>query len=169
MWSNAHSYKISIRWDGNRYHQQCSQSLVVKSGTINLSLRQGTKPAVRQWRIKENHSIKSKLARNCMMKNISHVNITKSIICHSFIHWTRFVVYLLIKCYCYTNPFVPRCNLEAKSMVPNLATRLSEHCWWSFFNEKDNGMQWNWLRIERLIFPIKPNDLRIDLTGNDHI
>ena len=44
----------------NRNHQQYSQSLVDKSGTINFSPGQGTNPAFEKLKMKENHYIKVK-------------------------------------------------------------------------------------------------------------
>ena len=43
---------------------------------------QASKPAFRQWKIKENHNIKSKLFQKLYDENIWHVNITKSIMLH---------------------------------------------------------------------------------------
>ena len=96
---------------------------MVKSGTSNLSPRQGAKPAFRQWKIKENHNIKDKLAQKLCGEKVCHVNITKSII------FQFFVVAILLRSYCFTSPFVP--NIAGKSLVPDLTTRDSDHCWWS--------------------------------------
>ena len=49
-----------------------------------------------------------------------------------FIHLTSFVVAISIKFYCFISPFLP--SLEAKSMVPELTTRGSDHCWWSLLH-----------------------------------
>ena len=43
---------------------------MVKSGTTNLSLRQGTKPAFGLWKIKVNHNMKSILAQKLYGGNI---------------------------------------------------------------------------------------------------
>ena len=57
------------------------------------------------------------------------MNTTKPVIFQFFVHLISFVVAVLVKFYCFTSLFVP--YLEAKSVVPELATRDSEHCWWS--------------------------------------
>ena len=57
-------------------HQQCSLSLVVRSETINLSLGHDTKPVSKQYNIKANLNLKSKLALKLYDENIRHVNIT---------------------------------------------------------------------------------------------
>ena len=49
-----HHYLISH----NRNCQLYSKSIAVKSETINLSRRQGSKPAFRQWKLKGNNNIK---------------------------------------------------------------------------------------------------------------
>ena len=121
-WSNQEGFQE------NRNRQQYSHSLVVKTGTINMYPVQGTKPAYRLWGIKENQNIKSKLVQKLNDENIWHVNITKRIIFQFFIDLDSFVVAVLVKFYCFTSQFVP--NLEAKSVVPELATRYIMHCWW---------------------------------------
>ena len=45
------------------------------------------------------------------------------------LHTLNFVVAISVKFFCFTRPFVP--NLEAKSVVPELTTRDSDHWWWS--------------------------------------
>ena len=55
--------------------------------------------------------------------------LRKPIIFHFSIHLTIFVVAILVKFYCFTNPFVP--NLEAKSVIPELTTRDIKYSWWS--------------------------------------
>ena len=92
---------LSMHIVEDRNHQQFSQSLADKSGSINLSLGQGTEPAFRPWKIKENHIITSELASKLYDKNIWHV--TKAIICQSFIHITIFVVVVLVKYHLYPN------------------------------------------------------------------
>ena len=111
--------QFEVLW--NRSHQQYSKSLVVKPGTV--------KPALRQWKIKENHKIKSKLVQKVHDENVRHVNITKAIMFQYFIHLTMFVIAILVKFYCLRSPLVS--NLEGKSVVPQLTIRDSEHCWWS--------------------------------------
>ena len=59
-------YRNGIVWNRQKY----SQSLVVKSGNINLSPVLGTKRAFRRWKIKENHNIKSKLVPKLYDENI---------------------------------------------------------------------------------------------------
>ena len=78
--------------------------------------------------MKENHNIKSKLTLKPYNGNVWHVNITKPIIFRIFIHLTSLLVVILVKFYCFTIPYVP--ELEAKSVVPELTIRDSEHCWW---------------------------------------
>ena len=78
-----------------RIHQQYSQSLVVKSGTINLYPRQGRDPAFRQWKIQENHNTKGKLVQKLYQENIGHVNITKPVVFQFFIHITSFAAILV--------------------------------------------------------------------------
>ena len=45
------------------------------------------------------------------------------------LHTLNCVVAISVKFFCFTRPFVP--NLEAKSVVPELTTRDSDHWWWS--------------------------------------
>ena len=101
----------------NRKHQQYSQSLVAKSGNINLSSWQGTKPTLKQWKTKENHNIKSELAQKQYGEGI-------------FCEYNK-TNHTSVKFYCFTSSYVP--NLRATSMVPELTTRDCEHCWWSLF------------------------------------
>ena len=57
-----------LQFSHNRNLQQThSKSQVVKSGSINLSSGQGTKPAFRPWKIKGNHNIKNELAQKMYM------------------------------------------------------------------------------------------------------
>ena len=116
----------------NRNPQQYSRSLVVKSGTINLYLEQGTKPALSRWKIKENHNIKRKLAQILHDENIWLADITKPNIFQFFMCLTSFVVAILIKFYCFISPFVP--SLDAKSVISELTTRDSERCWWALLS-----------------------------------
>ena len=110
-------------------HQEYSQSLVSILGTINLFPEYGKKLTFEKWKMKENHNIKSKSTQNLYNKNVWHVNITKPIIFRVFIHLTSVVVVILVKLFCFTSPFVTK--LDAKSVVPELTTRDSEHSWWS--------------------------------------
>ena len=66
----------------NRDQQQCSLSLVVKSGTIKLSPVQGTKPAYRQCNIKENLNYK---VQKLLDENIRHSSVIWVIIINIFI------------------------------------------------------------------------------------
>ena len=77
--------------------------------------------------LRKNHNAKFRLVQKLYGENIHHVNITKPIKIQFFIHLTSFVAAILVKSYCFTSPFVP--NPEAKSVVPVLTTRDSEHCW----------------------------------------
>ena len=145
-----------------RNHQQYSPLLVAKSETINLSCRGHFVDASGQWEMTLHCNIvchwlgactkclmpwagyhqlwdigklrkyKYKLARKLYDKNKWPVNITNPIIFQFFIHITSFVVAILVKFNCFTSPFVS--NFEAKSVVPELTTRDSEHCWWSLLN-----------------------------------
>ena len=54
-----------------------------------------------------------------------------------FICLPSLFVAILVKFYCFRSPFVP--NLEAKSMVRELTTTDSEHCWWSLLNGCSGG------------------------------
>ena len=116
----------------NRIHQQCS---LFSGGPVRNHQsvpRTGYKIVFRQWKINENQYIISTFTHKSYDANICHVNIIKPIIFQLFVHLTSFVVYILIKFYCFASRFVP--NLEAKSMVPKLTTRDSEHCWWSLLH-----------------------------------
>ena len=97
----------------------------MKSGTANLSTGQGIKAAFRQWKIKENHNIKSKFPP---------YTIWWKIIFHFFIHLTSFV----IDCYCYLCKsllFYRTICTEPWGQIsgswigtPELTTRDCEHC-----------------------------------------
>ena len=58
--------------------------------------------------------------------------ITKPITFQFFIHLTSFVVSILVKFFSFTSRFEPK--HEAKLVVPELATRDFEHCWWSLLH-----------------------------------
>ena len=113
----------------NRIPQQYSQSLVVRSGTITLSPGQCIETAFGQWKIKENHNIKNKLAQKLYDENIWHRSITKVIKFQFFIYITGFIVVIFDKFCCFTQPFVPK--LKGKSVVPEMTIRDSEYCSWS--------------------------------------
>ena len=63
----------------NRNRQHYTQSLVVKSGTINLFPGQGPNPDFRQCRIKENHNTKNELDNKTYEENI-YMNTTRPMI-----------------------------------------------------------------------------------------
>ena len=84
--------------------------------------------AFKQWKMKENHNIRSELSQKIYNENIWNVDITKAIIFRFFIHFTSVVV-ILVKFYCFTSLFVLK--LEVKSVVPELTTSDSEQRWMS--------------------------------------
>ena len=93
----------------------------------NFSPGQGTKSDFKEWKIKESHNMKSKLALEPYNEKIGLVDITKPIIFRFFIYLSSVVVVILVKFYYLTSPIVPK--LEAKSVIPELTPRDSEHCW----------------------------------------
>ena len=110
-------------------HQQYSGGQI---SNINLSPGQGTKPALEQWKNKENHNIQFKLARKLYHETIWHMTITRLIISQFLIYITSFVIAISVRFYCFTGPSVP--NLEVKPVVPELTTSDSEHFWWCLFS-----------------------------------
>ena len=73
------------------------------------------------------HLIAKPVKRSAHLHDLAH--ITNPIIFQFFRNLATIDVAILIKSSCFTSQFVP--NLEAKSVVPELSTRDSEHCWWS--------------------------------------
>ena len=85
-------------------------------------------PSFKQWNIRENHSLRNKLAQKLYDEYVWHLNISKPSVIQLFVHLTRFFIFILVKFYCFTRSFGP--SIEAKSMVLEFATRDSEHCFW---------------------------------------
>ena len=70
--------------------------------------------------------LKNELVQNLYAENVWHMNITKQIVIRFFMSFMWFLsLQNCIVC------LVP--DLEANSVVPELTTKDSEHCWWSPF------------------------------------
>ena len=96
----CHAYVFTLITDfmhlWNRMHSlPCQQWRNKTDQSINFFPEQNTKPAFGQWKIKENHTIKSKLDQKLYDENLQPVNIAKPTTSQFFIHLTSIVVAIL--------------------------------------------------------------------------
>ena len=92
----------------------------------SISPRRGCRTSFQTMENWGKSEYESKLVQKLYDENIWHVNITNQ----SYITiLLGFFVVILVKFYCFTTPFVPK--LKAKSVVLEMTTRGSKHCWWS--------------------------------------
>ena len=73
---------------------------------------------------------KTRLTENIWW-SIGWTGVTKRMVIHLIVHFTRFFVSILAKFYHFTSSFEP--NIYAKSIVAEFTARDRKYCWWSLY------------------------------------